>query len=367
MDSPRLGIMGSTEATVRTHHHQKEGVHMRNVTRIGIDLAKHVFQLHGVDERGHTVLRRRLARSQVRAVLTQLPPCVVGLEACGSAHYWARALRALGHDVRLMALQFVRPYRKNDKNDGNDAEAICEAVGRPQRRFVPVKEVGQQAVLTVHRARQLLIAEWTALVNHSRGLLAEFGLIVPAGIGALRRLWPSLLETPDLPTLAREVFTDLADRLRAVDERITAYDRRVDQLVRQTEPAQRLMQMPGVGPVTATAVVATVGNARAFTNGRQFAAWLGLVPRQHSSGGTRRLGRITKRGDVYLRTLLIHGARAVMRQLARRPDATSRWVTALHARRGFNKAVVALAAKHARIVWALLATGRTYQPTAACP
>ncbi len=183
---------------------------MRNVTRIGIDLAKHVFQLHGVDERGHTVLRRRLARSQVRAVLTQLPPCVVGLEACGSAHYWARALRALGHDVRLMALQFVRPYRKNDKNDGNDAEAICEAVGRPQRRFVPVKEVGQQAVLTVHRARQLLIAEWTALVNHSRGLLAEFGLIVPAGIGALRRLWPSLLETPDLPTLAREVFTDLA-------------------------------------------------------------------------------------------------------------------------------------------------------------
>ena len=289
---------------------------MLHVTRIGIDLAKQVFQVHGVDEQGHTVLRRRLARSQVRAVLTQLPPCVVGLEACGSAHYWARELRALGHDVRLMAPQFVRPYRKNDKNDGNDAEAICEAVGRPQMRFVRVKDVGQQAVLTVHRARQLLIAERTALVNHSRGLLAEFGLIVPAGIGALRRLWPSLLETPDLPTLAREVFTDLADRLRAVDERITAYDRRVDQLVRQTEPAQRLMQMPGVGPVTATAVVATVGNARAFTNGRQFAAWLGLVPRQHSSGGTRRLGRITKRGDVYLRTLLIHGARAVMRQLA---------------------------------------------------
>lgn len=340
---------------------------MLHVTRIGIDLAKQVFQVHGVDERGHTVLRRRLTRSQVQAVLTQLPPCVVGLEACGSAHYWARELRALGHDVRLMAPQFVRPYRKNDKNDGNDAEAICEAVGRPQMRFVPVKDVGQQAVLTVHRARQLLIAERTALVNQSRGLLAEFGLIVPAGIGALRRLWPSLLEAPAVPALAREVFTDLADRLRTVDERIAVYDRRVEAVARQTEPAHRLLQAPGIGPVTATAMVATVGNAHAFKNGRQFAAWLGLVPRQHSSGGTRRLGRITKRGDVYLRTLLIHGARAVMRQLARRTDATSRWVTALQARRGFNKAVVALAAKHARIVWALLATGRTYQPPAACP
>jgi len=330
-------------------------------------LAKQVFQVHGVDERGHTVLRRRLARTQVRTVLTQLPPCVVGLEACGSAHYWARELRALGHDVRLMAPQFVRPYRKNDKNDGNDAEAICEAVGRPQMRFVPVKDVEQQAVLTVHRARQLLIAERTALVTHSRGLRAEFGLIVPAGIGALRRLWPSLLEAPAVPALAREVFTDLADRLRTVDERIAVYDRRVEAGARQTEPAQRLLQAPGIGPVTATALVATVGHAHAFKNGRQFAAWLGLGPRQHSRGGTRRLGRITKRGAVYLRTLLIHGARAVMRQLARRTDATSRWVTALHARRGFNKAVVALAAQHARIVWARLATGRTYPPTAACP
>lgn len=340
---------------------------MTHITRIGIDLAKQVFQLHGVDERGHTILRRRVSRTQLRPFFVQLRPCLVGVEACGSAHYWARELRALGHDVRLMAPQFVRPYRKNDKNDGNDAEAICEAVGRPQMRFVPVKDVGQQAVLTVHRARQLLIAERTALVNQSRGLLAEFGLIVPTGIGALRRLWPSLLEAPAVPALAREVFTDLADRLRTVDERIAGYDRRIEAVARQTEPAQRLLQAPGIGPVTATAVVATVGNAHAFKNGRQFAAWLGLVPRQHSSGGTRRLGRITKRGDVYLRTLLIHGARAVMRQLARRTDATSRWVTALHARRGFNKAVVALAAKHARIVWALLATGRPYQPPATCP
>ena len=255
---------------------------MLHVTRIGSDLAKQVFQVHGVDERGPTVLRRRLARSQVRAVLTQLPPCVVGLEACGRAHYWARELRALGHDVRLMAPQVVMPYRKHDKHEGNDAEAICEAVGRPHMRFVPVKDVGQPAVLTVHRARQLLIAERTALVNQRRVWLAEFGVIVPAGIGALRRLWPSLLEEL---AVAREGFTDLADRLRTVDERIAVYDWRVEAVALQMEPAQRLLQAPGIGPVTATALVATDGHAHAFKNGRQFAAWLGLVPRHHSSGG----------------------------------------------------------------------------------
>jgi transposase len=338
---------------------------MMTITRIGIDLAKHVFQLHGVDERGHTVLRRQVSRTHLRPFVAQLQPCLIGLEACGSAHYWARELTKLGHDVRLMAPQFVAPYRKNDKNDGNDAEAICEAVGRPHMRFVPVKTGDQQAVLTVHRARQLLVAERTALVNQSRGLLAEYGLIVPAGLTALRRAWATLLEAAELPALAREVFADLADRLRALDERIAAYDRRVAQLARESEPTQRLMQVRGVGPVTATAAVATVGDARAFRNGRQLAAWLGIVPRQHSSGGTRRLGRITKRGDVYLRTLLIHGARTVLRQVSRRTDATSRWATALKARRGFNKAVVALAAKHARILWALLATGRDYQPAAA--
>ncbi len=338
---------------------------MTPITRMGIDLAKHVFQLHGVDARDHTVLRRQVSRAQLRPVLAQVPPCLIGIEACGSAHYWARELTKLGHTVRLLAPQFVAPYRKNDKNDGNDAEAICEAVGRPHMRFVPIKDVTQQAVLTVHRARQLLVAERTALVNQTRGLLAEYGLILPVGVSALRRAWGMLLETPELPPLAREVVADLAARLRALDERIAIYDRRVAQLARQTEPAQRLMQVPGVGPVTATALVATVGNAHAFKNGRQFAAWLGMVPRQHSSGGTRRLGRITKRGDVYLRTLLIHGARAVLYRLARGADATSRWALALKARRGFNKAVVALAAKHARIVWALLATGRPYQPAAA--
>lgn len=251
---------------------------MLTITRSGIDVAKHVFQLHGIDERGHTVLRRQVSRTRLRQVFAQLQPCLVGIEACGSAHDWARELRAFGHDVRLMAPQFVTPSRKNEKNDGNDAEAICEAVGRPHMRFVPVKEVEQQAVLTVHRARQLLVAERTALVNQTRGLLAEYGLIVSTGVGVLRRALPALLESPALPALARDVFADLADRLRALDGRITVDDRRVTQLARQTDPAQRLMQVPGVGPVTATALVATVGDARAFKNGRQFAAWLGMVP-----------------------------------------------------------------------------------------
>ena len=336
---------------------------MTQLTRMGIDLAKHVFQLQGVDARGHTVLRRRISRAPLRPFVAQLCPCLIGVEACGRAHYWARELKTLGHDVRLIAPQFVAPYRTKDKNDGNDAEAIGEAVGRPHMRFVPVKDVGPQAVLTRHRARQLLVAARTAWVNQSRGLRAEYGVIVPAGVGALRRALPALLETPELPVLAREGFADLADRLRAVDERIASDDRRVAPLARQTEPAQRLMRVPGVGPVTATALVATVGNARAFKNGRPLAAWLGLGPRQHSSGGTQRLGRITKCGEVSLRTLLIHGARAGMRQLARRTDATSRWGLALTARRGFNKAGVALAAKQARVLWALLATGRPY---AAC-
>lgn len=334
---------------------------MMTITRMGIDLAKHVFQLHGVDERGDTVLRRRISRTHRCPFFAPRRPGLIGIEACGSAHHWARELRALGHEGRLIAPQFVAPYRKNEKNDGNDAEAICEAVGRPHLRFVPVKEVEPQAVLTVHRARQLLVTERTAVVNQTRGLLAEYGLIVSTGVSVVRRALPELLAAPALPGLAREVFADLADRLRALDGRIAAYDRRLAQLARQTEPAHRLMRVPGVGPVTATALVATVGNARSFTNGRQLAAWVGLVPRQHSRGGRQRLGRITKRGDVYLRTLLMHGARVVLRQLAQRTDATSRWARALQARRSFNKAVVALAAKQARMLWVLLATGRSYQ------
>ena len=291
---------------------------MKQIKRIGIDLAKSVFQLHGVDAHGHGVLRRQVKRAQLSAFFAQCPPCHIGMEACGSAHYWARELGKLGHTVRLIAPQFVSPYRKNDKNDGNDAEAICEALGRPTMRFVPIKDEEQQAVLCVHRARSLLVEERTALVNQLRGLLAEYGLVIPRGVARLRAALPGILEDAEngLPLLAREVFADLYERLRGLDTHIAAYDRRITHLARTMAAAKRLMQVEGVGPLTATAVVASVGDARLFKNGRQFAAWLGLVPRQHSTGGKSRLGRITKRGDVYLRTLLVHGARSVLMRRA---------------------------------------------------
>jgi transposase len=334
-----------------------------NVKRIGVDLAKNVFELYGVDESEQRVLSKTVRRGQLLATFAQLPPCLVGMEACGSAHYWAREFRKLGHEPRLMAPQFVAPYRKNDKNDRNDAAAICEAAGRPNMRFVPIKEIEQQAVLTLHRARALLVSERTALVNHIRGLLSEYGLVIAQGVAKVRAALPQILEDGDnaLPALAREVFADLQERLRGCDERIGEYDRRISALARSSEPAQRLMRVEGVGPLTATALLATAGDGRQFRNARQFAAWLGLVARQRSSGGKARHGRITKRGDVYLRTLLIHGARALMRHLDGRQDRKSQWVLALKARRGFNKATVALAAKHARILWALLTRGTTYQ------
>ncbi len=338
-----------------------------DVNRIGLDLAKNVFQLHGVDAQERVVLRRTVHRGKLLATLAQLPPCVVGMEACGSAHYWARELVKLGHEPRLMAPQFVAPYRKSQKNDGNDAEAICEAVGRPSMRFVAVKDAAQQAVLTVHRARALLVSERTALVNHIRGLLGEYGVVIAQGVARVRTALPEVIEDADngLPALAREVFAELGARLRELDARVADYDGRIAQLARSSEPARRLMQLEGVGPLTATAIVATAGDGRQFGSGREFAAWLGLVPRQRSSGGKARHGRITKRGDGYLRTLLVHGARALMRHLPGRDDRKSLWAQAVRARRGFNKAVVALAAKHARILWALLVRAEDYHRVAA--
>lgn len=334
------------------------------ITRIGIDLAKEVLEVYGVDRHGKAVLRKTLRRSKFLEFFARLEPCLIGMEACGSAHHWARELAKLGHTVKLIAPQFVRPYRKNDKNDRNDAEAICEALGRPNMRFVPVKDVEQQAVLCVHRARALLVGERTALVNQTRGLLAEYGIVVCQGVRALRARLPEILEDAEngLPALARETFAELHERLLALEQRVQAYDRRIAALARDSESARRLMQLEGVGPLTATALVATVGDARAFNNGRQFAAWLGLVPRHFATGGKARMGRITKRGDVYLRTLLVHGARSVLRTLSRRNDAKSQWISQVKARRGYNKAAVALAAKHARILWAMLAHDSAYRP-----
>lgn len=336
------------------------------VTRIGLDIAKSVFQVHGVDEHDKVVIRKQLSRNKMLAYFAQLPVCRMGIEACGSAHYWGRELQKLGHEVRLMAVQLIKPYRTKQKNDRNDAEAICEAVSRPQMRFVPIKTVEQQAVLTVHRARELLVSERTAVANQMRGLLLEYGIAIAAGIQRLRRELPAVLTATEeiLPTLARTVVSELQARLQELDDRIAGHDRQIAEVAKQNEAAKRLMAVEGVGPITATAVVATVGDATAFPHGRQFAAWLGLVPKQFSTGGKPVLGRITKQGNVYLRTLLIHGARAVLQSTARRTDAKSVWVEALRQRRGDNIAAVALAAKHARILWALLAGGQEYRVAA---
>jgi transposase len=333
------------------------------VTTVGLDLAKQVFSVHGVDEQGRTVLRKRVSRGKVLELFAQLPPSLVGMEACSGAHHWARELERLGHRVGMMAARFVAPYRKSEKNDGNDAEAICEAVGRPSMRFVAVKSAEQQALLVLHRVRQGFTAERTATINQRRGLLAEFGVVLPKGRYQLRAHIEAVLEDAEsgIPGLARRAFAELNDHIGELDQKILAYDRELVALARASDPAQRLQQIPGIGPITATALVASVADAKSFRNGRQFAAWLGLVPRQYTTGAHVRLGRITKRGDVYLRTLLIHGTRAVLSSTKDKPDWLSRWAQAVRSRRGTRKAAVALAAKNARIAWALLARGGDYQ------
>lgn len=333
-------------------------------TRCGLDIAKQVFQVHGVNEHGVAKGRKTLARAKVLEYFAQLPPCLIGIEACGGAHYWARELTKLGHTVKLMAAQYVAAYRKRGKNDANDAEAICEAVGRPNMRFVAVKSEEQQAVLMVHRARTLMMANRTAQVNQVRGLLSEFGLVVPQGVARLRRELPRILEDAEngLPALAREVLCGLLEQLREVDRHIGAYDRKLRELAEASEPAQRLMRVESIGPQTATALVASIGDPHVFKNGRSFAAWLGITPRQHSSGGTERLGQITRQGDSYLRMLLVHGARASLRFVDRKTDAKSLWAQRLKQRRHMNVVAVALAAKHARIAWAMLAHGTEYRP-----
>jgi transposase len=333
-------------------------------TRCGLDIAKQVFQVHGVNEHGAVKGRKTLARAKVLEYFAQLVPCLIGMEACGSAHYWARALSKLGHTVKLMAPQFVIPYRKRGKNDANDAEAICEAVGRPNMHFVAVKTEEQQAVLMVHRARSLVVTNRTALVNQIRGLLGEFGLVVPKGVANLRAQLPRILEDAEngLPALAREVLVGLLEQSREFDRRIHQYDLKIRELALQSEPARRLMQVQAIGPQTATALVASMGDPHVFKTARNYAASLGLIPRQDSSGGTTRLGPITKQGDRYLRTLLVHGARAYLRVVDKKTDGKSAWARRLKERRHVNIAAVALAAKHARIAWAMLAKGTEYRP-----
>ena len=327
-----------------------------NVTTIGIDLAKTVFSIHGTNQHGKVVVRKRLNRPKLLAFFAQLPPCLIGMEACSGAHYWARELSRLGHDARIIAPRFVAPYRKSSKNDDNDAEAICEAVSRPNMRFVPIKTEDQQAVLCLHRIRRGLTKERTAQINQIRGLLAEFGLIIPQGRYHARHRIPEILEDAEngLPMLARRLLNNINQRILQLDEEILAYDREIQAMARRDEQAKRLMAIPGIGPQTATAILASAPDPKQFKSGRHFAAWLGLVPRQYSTGGKPRLGRITKRGDKYLRTLLIHGTRAVIAKLADKHDQLSEWAKGLVERRGYKRAAVALAAKNARIIWALL-------------
>jgi transposase len=326
---------------------------MEKITTVGIDLAKSVFSLHGVDGAGRVVLRRAVRRDQLVEVVAGLSPCLIGMEACSGAHEWGRRFQEHGHTVRLMAPKFVAPYRKSGKNDGNDAEAICEAVTRPSMRFVPVKSIEQQALLTLHRVRQGFVVERTATINRLRGLLTEFGVVLPLRSITVRRQAAAAAES--LPDLARRAIGDLLEQLRVLDERIDAYDREIQAQAKMCEPAQRLMKIRGIGPTTALAIVATVGNAREFKNGRQFAAWIGLVPGQYSTGGKNRLGHISKRGDAYLRHLLVLGARSVLHTAAAHLDPVSRWALELRPRRGYYRTLVAIANKNARIAWALLA------------
>ena len=331
---------------------------------LGIDIAKHVFHAVGMDDRGNVVYRKRVSRHDLMPFIATLRPVLIGMEACGGAHYWARRFREHGHEVKLMAPQFVKPYIKSNKNDMRDAEGIGEAVTRPTMRFVPTKNVDQQDIQALHRVRERLIGARTALVNEIHGLLHEYGIVVPKGVAKFRQTVVGKLEADKakLTPLSQEMFGKLIDEFAALEKQL-AYDQEKLEALATTHPeCQRLMTIPGIGPLTATALVAAVSDANAFKNGRQFAAWLGLVPRQHSTRGKERLLGISKRGDSYLRKLLVHGARTTIRWVGRKTDRRSQWMRHLVERRGKNRTAVAVANKNARIVWALLTSHQDYQP-----
>lgn len=328
-------------------------------TIIGLDLAKHIFQAHGVDAAGKAVLRKKLRRSELIAFFAKLPSCVVGMEACGTAHYWGRELTALGHQVKLMPAAYVKPYVKRGKNDEVDAEAICEAVTRPTMRFVPIKSAEQQSILMLHRTRDLFVRQRTMLVNSLRGQLAEFGLIAPKGVWRVPEL-EALAQDGELPEPARACAELILMQIEDLQSKIKAIERTILARHRANELSLRLATIPGVGIITATALVATVANASAFKSGRHFAAWIGLVPRQNGSGGKMALGGISKKGEPYLRRLLVLGATAVVRYVRNKPELAG-WVNALLARRPARVVTVAVANKLARIVWAIMQRGGTFR------
>ena len=339
---------------------------MTKVTTVGLDLAKTVFLVHGADQNGRPVVRKKLRRGQVLAFFAGLSPCLIGLEACASAHYWARELQALGHEVRLIPPQYVKPFVKTNKNDAADAEAICEALIRPTMRFAAIKSAEQQSVLILHRARELLVRQRTMLINALRGHCGEFGIVVAQGAPKVADLIEIIEDAEDerLPALAREALGSLIDQLRMAQAQILGLEKKLTVWHRANEASRRLETIPGVGVITATALIATIGDASQFHSGRQLAAWLGLVPRQYSSGGKERLGGISKRGDGYIRRLLVHGARGDLRWSRHRKARRSLWQESLLARRPTNVVLVAMANKTARVVWAMLSRGETFRTEA---
>lgn len=330
---------------------------------IGIDLAKNVFHLHGVDGAGREVFRKRVYRDELLESLRGVSPCRVVMEACGGANYWARSIESLGHKPQLIAPQYVKPFVQRNKTDWKDAEAICTAARQPHMRFVPRKSIEQQDVQNLHRVRQRLVTARTALVNEMRGLLHEYGIIIPRGRRVFTKVMPELLvaQGDALSSLTRETFYELLDEYRSLELRIDALERKMKALCAAHPICQRLMAIPGVGYITASAIVSAVGDIGVFKNGREFAAWLGLTPREHSTGGKQRLHGISKRGDVYIRTLLIHGARISLRYAHRHNDKQSRWALDLMQRKGTNRTVVAMANKNARVIWALIAKDEEYK------
>jgi len=338
-----------------------------DVTTIGLDLAKSVFQVHGVDAAGRTVVRKQLRRRQVLPFFAKQPPCLVGLEACATAHHWAREIAALGHEVRLMPPRYVKPYVKRNKNDAADAAAICEAVTRPTMRFVAAKSAEQQSVLMLHRSRALMVRQRTMLVNAIRAHMAEFGVIARVGLPQVKELLAVIADEEDsrIPPLARSCLQGLARQLMSLEREIAAAERRIHAWHRSNEVSRRLESIPGIGPITASALAATIADPSLFKSGRELAAWIGLVPRQASTGGRERLGRISKQGDPYLRWLLVAGAMTVIRHAKRRGTANP-WLAELIAGKPTKVAAVALANKLARIAWVLLRDGGTYRkPVAA--
>lgn len=340
----------------------REGPDME-ISVLGIDLAKSVFQLHGVDKGHRATLRKKVSRAQLPVFVARLSPCLIVMESCIGAHAWARKFRQFGHEVKLIAPEFVRPFVKSNKNDANDAEAIVEAAVRPNMRFVSINSVDQQDIQIIHRVRERLVREKVALMNQIRGLILEYGVAFQKGKTSIEKCLPSVLssEITELTAMSKQLFTELLGELRGIKEKLVEYDQKIQAIHKSHPVCQRLATIPGVGPLTATAIMASVGDPKFFRNGRQLSAYLGLVPRQHSTGGKDRLLGISKRGDPYIRKLLIHGARTVVQWVDGKTDSKSEWLKKLIIRRGINRATVALANKNARVIWVLMTKEENYR------